>query len=61
MIFRFKDKTGRDYSGTCELDSILKSEDEFSYDDQSLHEWAKEAEDGDVWDSPSTIYEAIEV
>lgn len=49
--FFYKDKSGRGYKGTFSLQSMLDWEDEEDWNGKSLHEFLKEAEEGDEWEN----------
>ncbi len=57
-MFLWKDKTGRGMSNSCSLVMLINTsnEDEENYDGTSLHEWAKEAEQGDEWENSTDKY-----
>ncbi len=49
--FLFKDKTGRGFTSRLSNKDIRHLEDEEDYYSNMLHEWAKEAEEGDEWEN----------
>lgn len=59
-LFFYKDKTGRGFTSKLTLVDILEAPDEEGYDEDTLHTWAKEASEGDTWESTSCIYTCIE-
>lgn len=51
--FAYKDKSGRGITGKFTLAEILKWENEEDWSSNELHEWAENAEEGDVWEHES--------
>jgi len=57
--FQWKDKTGRGFKNKLTLQQINDNGDEFSWDGESLHEWAELAEEGDVWEDAENKYTCL--
>lgn len=49
--FFWKDKTGRGFTNTLTTDDLLEMEDEQDWNDESLHQFAVNADDGDKWET----------
>jgi len=58
--FFWKDLTGRGFSNTLTLEDLLEIDDESDDDDESLHEWAEYAEQGDEWEDSTMQIICIE-
>ena len=59
ILFYWKDRTGRGFTGDMSLNNILEGqedEDEVNWDGEQLHEWARNASIGDVWENASDYY-----
>lgn len=54
--FFWKDETGRGFTNNFTLEDILNCQDEENYDGDSLHEWAKNAEEGDTWKNKANSF-----
>jgi hypothetical protein len=58
--FFWKDKTGRGYTSTLTETDLLEMENEHDWNDEPLHDFATEANPGDVWQDSSQIFTCIE-
>ena len=59
-IFLFIDKSGRGIRSNPNYDQVMRWDDELDDTDKSLHEFAKECEVGDIWESRTTKLIRIE-
>ena len=55
-IFQYVDKSGRGFKTKISLAQIKDDTDEFSYNGESLKEWAEIAEEGEIWEDAATKY-----
>ena len=58
--FFIKDLSGRGYTSKQTLSDLLEWENEESYNEEMLHEWAENAEEGDEWRTNSLLITCIE-
>jgi len=57
--FFWKDKTGRGFSNNIMIDDLLKMENDIDWNDQSLHDFAVDSENGDKWEDAASIITCI--
>ena len=55
-IFQYIDKSGRGVKSKLSAVEILNFSDEENWDGESLHEWVKEATEGDEWENAASKY-----
>jgi hypothetical protein len=52
--FFWKDKTGRGFSNTLTEEDLLQMDDDQDWNDESLHQFAVNAEIGDKWETSAS-------
>lgn len=54
--FFWKDKSGRGFSSKMKLKEILQLDNQRDWNDNRLHQWAKDAEVGDKWEDAANEF-----
>ena len=57
--FFWKDKSGRGFTNRLTLKDVLNLESEEDWNGNELHEWAKDAEEGDRWEDAANEFTCI--
>ena len=57
--FFWEDKTGRGFTSRLNLKDLLAMENEEDWNSNELHDWAENAEEGDIWENAESEFTCI--